>query len=126
MATEPNLRLVTLTYPKGTVTAVRGLINYLFGSTSAAVGWTPSANPADPVTGRRRRKYGTRQRSSSRAGENLTMVLNNGEKYNVRVTGTHIDFIDFVLAKGVGRKVDNIYSERGTEYGPQVKDITPG
>jgi len=126
VATDPNLRLVTLTYPKGTVTAVRGLINYLFGSSSAAVGWTPSANPLDPVTGRRRRKYGTRQRSSSRAGENLTMVLDNGDQYSVRVTGTHTSFIDFFLAKGVNRKVANIFSERGTIYGPQVVDITPG
>jgi hypothetical protein len=73
----------------------------------------------NPVTGRRRRKYGTRQRNNAAAGEPIRLVLNTGEAYSGRITGSHTAFIDYVLAVGVDAKLQNVYSERGTEYGPQ-------
>ena len=126
MAVNPNARLQTVSYPKGTATAPKALIAYLFGQNVGGLAWTPSRNPADPVTGRRRRKYGTRQRSSARAGEAMQMVLDNGETYTLRITGSHTAFIDFFLAEGLGSKVLNVYSERGIEYGPQPQTLTPG
>lgn len=126
MAVNPNARLQTVSYPKGTATAPKALITYLFGLNVGGLAWTPSRNPADPVTGRRRRKYGTRQRSSARAGEAMQVVLDNGEVYTCRITGSHTAFIDFFLAEGLGTKVLNVYSERGTEYGQQPQTITPG
>jgi hypothetical protein len=123
MAPDPNLSLRTIAYKGGTVTAVAGLLDYLFDNVTGEVSWTAPASPADPVTGRRRRKYGTRQRSSSRAGEAMQLVLKNGKTYIVRVTGAHIDFVEFFLSQGGGSKVANVYSERGTEYGPQAKAI---
>jgi hypothetical protein len=123
MAVNPSARLRTLTFQKGTVTAPAGLITHLFGNSSGQVSWTASANPPDPVTGRRRRKYGTRQRSSSRAGEVMAIALSNGEQYSVRITGTHTNFIDFFLSQGAGDKVVNVFSERGTIYGPQAKQV---
>lgn len=102
------------------------LIAHLFGSNVGSLAWTPSRNPADPVTGRRRRKYGTRQRSSARAGQPMQIALSNGETYTLRITGSHTAFIDFFLSEGLGSKVLNIFSERGTIYGPQPQTITPG
>lgn len=122
MAVDPKARLNTISYPKGTVTAPRGLLEYLFGTGTPGVSW---AVPVDAIAGPggvRRRKYGTRQRSSSRAGEPMQLILNNGEAYTVRITGTHTKFIDAFLSKGGGAKVANIYSERGTIYGPQIED----
>jgi len=55
----------------------------------------------------------------------MLMVLMNGEAYTVRVTGTHTNFVDFFLAKGGGARVRNVYSERGTEYGPQSQAVAP-
>jgi hypothetical protein len=126
VAVNSNARLQTVSYPKGTATAPKALIVYLFGSNVGGLAWTPSRNPADPITGRRRRKYGTSQRSSARAGEAMQVVLDNGEAYTVRITGSHTSFLDFFLAEGLGTKVLNVYSERGTKYGPQPQTITPG
>lgn len=123
MDPNPKLKLNTLTYPGGTVTAARGLLEYLFGDLTTTVSWLAPAHAASAVSGRRRRKYGTRQKSSARAGEAMKIVLDNGEVYVVRVTGTHTDFIDTILAKVRRGKVANLVSERGTEYGPQLIPI---
>jgi hypothetical protein len=126
VAVTPNARLQTVSYPKGTATAPKALIAYLFGQNVGGLAWTPSRDPADPATGRRRRKYGTKQRSSARAGEAMQVVLDNGETYSVRITGTHTAFLDFFLAEGLGAKVLNVLSERGTVYGPKPQTLTPG
>ena len=126
MATSPNARLQTVAYQRGTATAPKALIAYLFGQNVGGLAWTTSRDPADPVTGRRRRKYGTKQRSSARAGEAMQVVLDNGETYCVRITGSHTAFIDFFLAEGLGTKVLNVLSERGTVYGPKPQTLTPG
>ena len=119
MAVDPKARLNTIAYSKGTVTAPRGLLEYLFGGSSFNSSWLASTNPLDNLTGRRRRKYGTRQRSNARAGEPMQLVLKNGEVYTARITGTHTAFINEFLSKGGGVNVANIFSERGTIYGPQ-------
>lgn len=122
MAVDPKARLNTITYAKGTVTAPRGLLDYLFGSGTPNVNWAVSTNLVNAITNRRRRKYGTRQRESARAGEPMKLVLKNGDIYTARITGSHTAFIDAFLSKGGGLNVANIYSERGTIYGPQVDD----
>lgn len=53
----------------------------------------------------------------------MKVVLDNGEVYVVRVTGAHTDFIDTILTRVAPGKVANLVSERGTEYGPQLKPI---
>lgn len=123
MATTPGARLNTISYPKGTVTAVRGLLEYLFGNLEDNLAWAQPVSLPDLVTGRRRRKYGTRQRGSARAGEAMKILLSTGKVYTVRITGTHTAFIDFFLSKGQVKKVANIYSERGSIYGPQIKTV---
>jgi hypothetical protein len=124
MAPNANYRLNTICYPHGTITAAKGLLTYLFGSLAQPTNWLPPLVLDETITARRRRKYGTRQRGSARAGEAMRLLLNNGESYTVRITGTHTDFIDWFLAKGGGKKVANVYSERGTIYGPQIVDQT--
>jgi len=119
MAINPQARLLTVTYPKGTFTAPKGLIDFLFGTNGARLSWLAPVDPADPITGRRRRKYGTRQRNSARAGEQIRLVMNNGAVYSGRITGTHTAFVDHFLSVGGADKVLNAYSERGTIYGPQ-------
>jgi hypothetical protein len=119
MAPNPNLRLTTVAYQGGTATGVRGLMDYLFDTDVNDLEWAANDNPVSPVTNRRRRKYGTRQRSSSRAGEQMQVVLKTGEVYTLRVTGTHTAFLDAFLAQGGGVYVSNVFSERGTIYGPR-------
>ena len=121
MTIDPKLRLNTISYPGGTCTALNGLLTHLFGSDSTVLAWRANTNAVNPVTGRRRRKYSTRQRSSARAGQVMQVVLKSGEKYSVRVTGTHTAFIDYFMAEGAGDKIANVYSQRGTEYGPTPK-----
>jgi hypothetical protein len=117
-------RLNTITYPRGTVTAPRGLLEYVFGPLKDVLTWEEPGTVADPQTGRRRRIYGTKQRSSARAGQNMVLHLDNGEKYRVRVTGAHLDFVSNLLGRMLPGKVVLVTSERGTEYGPQARGNT--
>jgi hypothetical protein len=123
VAVNPKLKLNTLAFVGGTVTAPRGLLEYLFGNLSTRTSWLASSEATSGPSGRRRRKYGTRQKSSARAGEAMKIYLDNGEIYTVRVTGTHTNFIDTILSKVSPGKVANLVSERGTEYGPQLQQI---
>lgn len=122
MAPPSVNRLNTISYPRGTVTAPRGLLEYVFGPLDDALVWTLPGTAADPVTGRRRRRYGTRQRSSARAGEAMKVVLDNGQTYTMRVTGAHLDFIDQILGRMLPGKVVGLFSERGTDYSPQARN----
>jgi hypothetical protein len=122
MAIDANARLNTITYPGGTVTAQRGLLTYVFGDLSTALRWEAPGSAVNPNTGRRRRLYGTKQRGSSRAGEGLQLKLDNGSVYTVRVTGTHLNFIQFMLGRMRTGKVMEVTSERGTIYGPQARN----
>jgi hypothetical protein len=107
------------------MTAPRGLLTYLFGTLASRVTWENPATGPNPTSGRRRRVYGTRQKSSARAGEAMKLLLDNGEMYTVRVTGPHMDFIGYILSRTQPGKVANVFSARGTEYGPQLTDVTP-
>lgn len=123
MVTNPKLKLITITYNGGSVTAARGLLEHLFGDLTTRLSWeVPHTGPA-PIGGRRRRKYGTKQKSSARAGEMMRLVLDNSETYTVRVVGPHLNFIEFFLARTGPGKIVQAFSERGTEYGPQVQPI---
>lgn len=118
-------KLNTIAYPRGTVTAPRGLLEYVFGPLGSALSWEEPGTAADPRSGRRRRIYGTRQKSSARAGQVLFLVLDNGETYCVRVTGAHLDFISNLLGRMLPGKVVEVMSQRGTIYGPQARNNTP-
>lgn len=116
MATDPKARRITVGYPKGTMTATIGLIEYLLGTQKLV--WTNNAS-GTTADGKRKRKYGSKQRALALGGRPMSIVLDNGETYTARVTGADLDFIEFVLSKVTNNKVLNIYTPRGTIYGPQ-------
>jgi hypothetical protein len=104
------------------MTATRYLLEYLFGEIGTSLRWDKIGSSTNPTTGRRRRIYGTKQRSSARAGERMTLKLASGEDWSVRVVGTHLDFIDNLLGRVIPGRVVGLVSERGTDYGPQVRN----
>jgi hypothetical protein len=119
MATDPKARRITVGYPGGTMSATIGLVEYLLGAQKLVWSKPTSGETAD---GKRKRKYGTKQRATALSGRPMTIVLDNGESYTARVSGADIDFIEFVLARTEENKVLNIYSPRGTIYGPQFPE----
>lgn len=111
MAVDPLRQQYLITYEKGSVSGSKGNIEALFGTVEP----TWQVREAGP----RKRPYGSRQRSNSRAGEPMTVVFNDGYACTVRVTGTHTRFLQQVLARAEG-EITRIFSERGTWYGPQA------
>ena len=119
---DPNAQLVTLSYTKGTVTGTLGLLSYLFGTKLGD--WVDNAIPPASPGGRRRRRYGTRQRSNARAGKPIFLRLKDGGVFTVRVTGADLDFLPRLAA--AGDKVVNAWTPRGTIYGPKPIDTVIG
>jgi hypothetical protein len=119
MATDPKARRITVGYPGGTMSATIGLVEYLLGAQKLVWSKPTAGTTAD---GKRKRKYGSKQRALALGGRPMSIVLDNGETYTVRVTGADLDFIEFVLARVEENKVLNIYTPRGTIYGPQFPE----
>ena len=119
MATDPKARLRTLFYTKGSVRATNGALEKLFGAVPSS--WTPSSATED---GPRKRPYGYRRKANAAAGEPLTLVFADGQRWTYRVTGTHKRFISVVLANQ-GANVVAIESQRGAIYGASG-DLTSG
>lgn len=106
---------MTISYTKGTLTSTRGLFQYLFGDNFSQ--WDNPVVTGTDATGRRRRRYGTRQRSNARAGKPVLIELDNGEMYTARVTGPDLNLI--AVLENRGSKVAGVYTPRGTIYRPQ-------
>lgn len=104
---------MTVSYLDGSARAPRGFIEYLF---------SPQQRVWSRQSGSGRRPYKTRQRTNAGAGEPMKVVVEGGNAYTVRITGTHAAFIDYVIARAIV-PVLNVYSERGTEYGPQLENL---
>lgn len=99
------------------MTAPLGVISLFFPT--SGMKWV---KPTGLTLGGRRRKYGTRQRSNSAAGEPMKVRFANGDMWTVRVTGKHSRFIDEILASSAGDNVIQVFSERGTIYAKQFID----
>jgi hypothetical protein len=108
MAVDIKRRNMTINYTGGSCTGAAGLIEFLFGTQELV--WGGDAD------GARKRPYGSRQRSNAAAGEPMVIELVGGEKYTLRVTGTHKRFITNVCIPNQD-KIEQVYSERGTIYG---------
>jgi hypothetical protein len=119
MKNDPKARLVTLGFEGGTVRLSQGLYDALFGAAEPTWG---GGTTATTQSGRRRYKYGTRQRTSAAAGKQIMLDLKNGETYSVRVTGVVVQFIDSIVSKS-GDKIARIYTRRGQEYAPTLGNI---
>jgi hypothetical protein len=120
MAGDPKAKRITVTFPKGTLSASIGFIEYLLGDQKLT--WKAPSTPSPTPDGRRRRVYGTKQRGSARGGREMTFVLRDGSSWVARTTGADLDLLDFVLQKIGEDKVLNVYTKRGTIYGPQFPD----
>jgi len=108
----------TIIYEGGTVTAPRGTLAAMFPSTAPS--WFPNGE-----SGLGRRPFGSRQRSTRQAGEDLTVQFIDGSAWVVRVTGGHTNFLTRLLVDGNVDTVAQVWSERGTIYGPQYRTIGP-
>lgn len=98
------------------MTATRGLCEYLFGLTFDS--WVKPPDGTPHPSGRRRRKYGSRQRANAKAGKPLTVRTVAGEDYTIWSTGCDIDLLD-MLTTHAGSKIDMVYTQRGTIYAKQ-------
>ena len=119
MATDPKARTMTVAYEGGTVSAALGLLQYLFGNLEPAWG---AGSVGTTQTGRKRYKYGSRQKSNAAAGKQVFLDLTDGKTYSVRVTGNVVDFVDAILPK-TGNTVARVYTRRGSEYAPTLEDL---
>lgn len=118
MATDPKARKLMISYEKGTATMTVGLFEYLFDQELKLV-WAKPWDFTDAITGRKRMKYGRRQRSLAAGGREMFLRLDNGEVYSCRISGEDNDFIDYVLQKAIPGRIIGAWTKRGTKYGPQ-------
>jgi hypothetical protein len=119
MASDPKARITTVAYEGGTVSGAIGLLEHLFDVDTPTWGGGTSA---DTPTGRKRYKYGTRQRTSAAPGKQVFLDLGTDRVYSVRVTGNIVDFIDAILPK-TGDKIKRAYTRRGSVYAPTFASI---
>jgi hypothetical protein len=103
------------------MTATRGLIEYIFGDIRPS--WQATGASGTPLPGfPRRKKFGSKQRRTAAAGKPITLLLDTGETFIVRVTGADIDFIDKLLTSTQDR-VLAAWTPRGTKYAPQFANV---
>jgi hypothetical protein len=117
-AVKPENREVTLSYPGGTVTCVRGLMTYLFPKIKYT--WTV---PTGTTPRGRRRSYYSRRRTNADAGQPLSIHMESGDVWQVRITGTPLDFINALIASTDDSKIAAVYSERGTNFLPKAEPL---
>ena len=119
MASDPKARTMVVSYTGGTVAAAQGLLEYLFGAQEPSWG---AGSIGTTQLGRKRYKYGSRQRSNAAAGDQVFLDCGEEGVYSVRVTGDIVDFIDKMLPN-TGTKVKRAYTRRGSIYGPTFENL---
>ena len=119
MAEDPKGRTMVVSFTGGTVSAAQGLLEWLFGLEQPQWG---AGSVGETALGRKRYRYGSRQRSNAAAGEQVMLDCGDQGVYSVRVTGNIVDFIAAMLPK-TGDRVKRAYTRRGTVYGPTFEDL---
>jgi hypothetical protein len=117
MATDIRNKQMTAHYNGGAVIGATGFINYLFETKGTRWAAKPDSD------GKGKRKYGTTQRASARAGRIHYVLLADGSTYSVRVVGPTKRFIDAVIRYGDTNKITRIYTQSGTKYGETVENL---
>ena len=117
MATDIRNRQMVVHYAGGAMIGAAGLINYLFATKGTR--WLPAAGG----DGKGKRKYGTSQRASARAGRVHYVLLSDGTTYTLRVVGATKRFIDAVIRYGDIDKITRVYTQSGTKYGETVETL---
>jgi hypothetical protein len=122
---KPENREITVAYKGGTVSAVYGLIKYLFPSVTFK--WR---KPTGTTPKGRRKSYASRRVSNSEAGQPIMIKMASGEVWWVRITGTPLDFINALLADNPDERFYGVYTKRGTNFLPEavldLNGILPG
>ena len=119
MAKDKKAKLYTVSWPSGTLRASAGLLEYLFGDNKPE--WKQD-NIITVVTGRRRYKYAKRRKSANAAGKLIYLDLGDKGVFSARLKGDMMDFVG-QIAKRTGDKVKQVYTKRGSEYSPVMKDL---
>jgi hypothetical protein len=119
MVKDPKARTMVVSYTGGTVAAAQGLLEFLFGDLNPSWG---GGSIGTTQLGRKRYKYGTRQKTNAAAGQSVFLDCGDEGIYSVRVTGNVVDFIDKVVSK-TGDKVKRAFTRRGSVYGPTTEAI---
>jgi hypothetical protein len=117
MATDYRNKTVTVHYPGGAMVGAQGLIAYLFETRGTT--WAPK----EGADGKGKRKYGTSQRASARAGRLHYILFKDGKTHSLRVIGPTKRFIDALVRNGDVNKVERVYTQSGTKYGETVDNI---
>jgi hypothetical protein len=117
---DPDAKIGIVAFSTGTAQATIGLLKFLFGVESPS--WNASSG-VPTERGRRRYRYGTRQRSNAAAGKQVILELADGGAYSVRVTGPIVDFISEVVSRSEDRVV-RAYTRRGTVYAPAFEPLS--
>jgi hypothetical protein len=104
--------MLTLRYQGGSVRAPKANIEYLAGDIELS--WAGLLQTGQGGPGR---PYGYRRRANAAAGQPLRVIFNNGEEYTFRVTGGVKNFIEFLLSKTSLSNVQQIITQRGSEFG---------
>ena len=96
-----------------------GLLEWLFGAGQPTWG---AGSVGTTQTGKKRYKYGSRQRNNAAAGKEVFLDCGVNGVYTVRVTGNVVDFIEKILPK-TGTKIKRAYTRRGSIYAPTFPNI---
>lgn len=116
MAKDPAAELAYLSYKGGTMAATRGLITALFGTT---LQWEDPRAESPTPGGRRRRLYGSKQRTAARSGKIVYIKLSdNRGTFSCRITGAMLDFLGELISQ-TGLAVEEVYTARGSVYSRQ-------
>lgn len=118
MASDPKARNATVAYTGGHMTGAIGLLEWMFEEQPT---WG-AGNVGTTQLGRKRYKYGTRQRSNAAAGRQVFLDFGSSGTYSVRVSGDVVDFMDKIVPK-IGSKLKRAYTRRGTIYAPTFPGI---
>lgn len=115
MATDPQARMLTVRYPRGSVRSAKANLDKLLGNTDTAVDNQVWGNDPGP-----RRPYGYRRRSNSAAGTPVRVRFGDGEEWTYRVTGPLKNFVNRVVRTSPGARVVAITTPRGAEFGREA------
>jgi hypothetical protein len=71
----------------------------------------------------RRKSFYSRRRTNADAGQVLAIHMESGDVWQVRITGTPLDFIKALIASTDDSLIAGVYSERGTNFLPKAEPL---
>lgn len=141
MTLDPKAKKMTLTYPGGSITATRGLLEAIFGPAliQSELNESKTVNRArhdrrvvigGPVTSVKPasftlKRYGTVAGQGASGGEEIKFMV-GADFWTARLYGSHQAFAEYL--KGATWQSGSacvFYSEKGKKYGPFNSPVTP-